>query len=74
MNPATGVLSVISVTAGAPHANAGKLLVDFLVSPEGQGMFRDADYIPVDPNVYSESLRIRKSACHEAIFGFVLVA
>ena len=29
-------LSVISVTEGAPHPNAGKLLVDFLVSPEGQ--------------------------------------
>ena len=51
MNPAMGVLSVISVTTGAPHPNAGKLLVDFLASPDGQKLFRDADYIPVDPAV-----------------------
>ena len=51
MNPAMGVLSVVSVTAGAPHPNAGKLLVDFLASPDGQNIFRDADYIPVDPAV-----------------------
>jgi ABC-type Fe3+ transport system substrate-binding protein len=51
MNPAMGVLSVISVTEGAPHSNAGKLLVDFLASSDGQKLFRDADYIPVDPAV-----------------------
>ncbi len=51
MNPAMGVLSVVSVTAAAPHPNAGKLLVDFLVSQDGQDIFRDADYIPVDPAV-----------------------
>jgi len=51
MNPAMGVLSVISVTAGAPHPSAGKLLVDFLASPDGQNIFRNSDYIPVDPDV-----------------------
>jgi len=51
MQPATGVLSVASLTKGAPHPNAGKLLIDFLVSPEGQQIFRDADYIPVDPQI-----------------------
>jgi ABC-type Fe3+ transport system substrate-binding protein len=51
MEPAMGVLSVISVTKGAPHPNAGKLLVDYLVSSEGQAFFRDADYLPVDPAV-----------------------
>ena len=51
MNPALGTLSVASVTKGAPHENAGKLLLDFLVSEEGQKMFRDADYMPVDPNI-----------------------
>jgi ABC-type Fe3+ transport system substrate-binding protein len=34
-----------------PHRNAGKLMVDFLMSEEGQAIFRDADYIPVLPNV-----------------------
>ncbi len=51
MNPAMGTLSVASVAKGAPHENAGKLLLDFLVSEEGQKIFRDAAYMPVDPNI-----------------------
>ena len=51
MNPAMGVFSVVSVTKGAPHTAAGKLLVDFLTSKDGQKVYRDADYISVDPNV-----------------------
>jgi iron(III) transport system substrate-binding protein len=51
MNPATGVLIVGSVVKDSPHPNAAKLLFDFLVSPEGQGVFRDHDYIPADPSI-----------------------
>ena len=51
MNPAMAVLSVISVTKDAPHTNAGKLFIEFLVSEEGQKIYRDADYMPVDPGV-----------------------
>ena len=41
MEPVTGTLSVISVHKNAPHPNAAKLLVDFIISPEGQKVFRD---------------------------------
>lgn len=51
MNPALGVLSVISVTKDAPHPNAGRLLVDFLTSNEGQTVYRNADYMPTNPAV-----------------------
>jgi ABC-type Fe3+ transport system substrate-binding protein len=51
MNPALAVLSPLSVTAGAPHPNAAKLLIDFLVSPEGQDFYRDKNMLPIDPNV-----------------------
>jgi iron(III) transport system substrate-binding protein len=51
MSPALGSLSVIAVTAKAKHPNAGKLLVDFVVSQEGQEIARDHDYIPVHPAV-----------------------
>ncbi len=44
-------LGAVSVTAGAPHPNAAKLLVDFLVSEEGQTIFRDNDYLPANPKV-----------------------
>ncbi len=52
MKPAVmSVLSVMSVVNGGPHPNAGKLLTDFLVSEEGQKLWRDAGYIPIDANV-----------------------
>src|SRR6266850_2156144 len=51
MEPATGNLSVISVHKNAPHPNAAKLLVDFIISKEGQEVFREADYISAHPQV-----------------------
>ncbi|MFN3889565.1 MAG: ABC transporter substrate-binding protein [Beijerinckiaceae bacterium] len=51
INPGLAVMTVASVTKNAPHPNAARLFVDFLVSKEGQQLFRDNDYIPVDPDV-----------------------
>ena len=51
MQPTLGTLSLIAVTQGGPHPNAGKLLVDYLTSPEGQRLFRDRGFLPVDPDV-----------------------
>jgi ABC-type Fe3+ transport system substrate-binding protein len=51
LEPATGVLSVVSVTKDAPHPNAAKLLMDFLIGKEGQAIYRDTDYLPADPAV-----------------------
>jgi iron(III) transport system substrate-binding protein len=51
LEPATGALSVFSVHRDAPHPHAAKLLVDFVVSREGQQIFRDAGYLPADPAV-----------------------
>ena len=39
----------VSVALHAPRPNAAKLLVDFLVSPEGQAVYRDNGYIPANP-------------------------
>jgi ABC-type Fe3+ transport system substrate-binding protein len=51
MNPSLAYFSVVGLTKGAPHENAAKLLIDFLISEEGQKLYRDADYMPVDPAV-----------------------
>ena len=51
MNPAIGIFSIIAGVKGSPHPNAGKLLIDFLVSREGQELYAAADYLPVDPDV-----------------------
>ena len=59
MNPAMAILSVSGVTKNAPHPNAGKLLVDFFVSEEGQKVFRDTGYIPVDPAIPPREPKLR---------------
>ena len=51
MEPTTGTLSTISVHKNAPHPNAAKLLVDFIISREGQEVFRQSDYITAHPDV-----------------------
>jgi ABC-type Fe3+ transport system substrate-binding protein len=51
MEPATGTLSTVSIHKNAPHPNAAKLLFDFIISDEGQKVFRDADYLTADPAV-----------------------
>ena len=59
LQPAFVVPGVMSVTKDAPHPNAGKLLIDFLVSAEGQQIFRDTDYMPVDPNIPPKDKTLR---------------
>ena len=49
---------VFSVTREAPHPNAGKLFEDFMTSPEGQQVFRDADYMTVDPDVPPKTMAL----------------
>lgn len=50
-NPALVVMSVAAVTKDAPHPNAGKLFLDYLVSEEGQQIFAANNYITVNPKV-----------------------
>ncbi|MFI6348415.1 ABC transporter substrate-binding protein [Streptomyces sp. NPDC050560] len=44
-------LNPMGLTAGSPHPYAGRLLLDFILSADGQRIFREADYIPADPRV-----------------------
>lgn len=47
----------IALVKAAPHPSAGKLLMSFILSPEGQRMLRDQGRIPshrdIDPQVFS---------------------
>jgi iron(III) transport system substrate-binding protein len=52
-------LSLVQLTANSPHPYAGKLLFDFLISEDGQKLFRDADYMPVDPKVPPRDASLR---------------
>jgi iron(III) transport system substrate-binding protein len=64
MEPATETLSVISVHKSAPHPNAAKLLVDFIISKEGQEVFRKANYLPAHPDVPAAVPDLKPDAGH----------
>ncbi len=46
LQPIVSVMARSMLLKGAPHPNAAKLLINYLLSPEGQQVFRDAGYIP----------------------------
>ena len=51
LSPALGILSVASLMKNSPHPNAGKLLIEYFISEEGQKLFQAGDYITVDPAI-----------------------
>lgn len=51
LNPVSETVQVAGIVKGAPHPNAGKLFIDFMVSKAGQTVFREHDYLPMDPTV-----------------------
>ena len=55
MDPVLGNASVMVLVKNAPHPHAALLLMDFLVSDEGQKVIRDADYFPVNPTIEVEA-------------------
>ena len=70
MEPATGSLSVVSIHKNAQHPNAAKLLVDFIVSREGQEVFRAADYITADPAVPASDPQLKPDEGHFRVHFF----
>jgi ABC-type Fe3+ transport system substrate-binding protein len=51
MEPLMGITHSVSLVKNGPHPNAGRLFIDFLMSDEGQNVFREAGYIPTNPRV-----------------------
>ena len=51
MNPVTALMSIVMLTKGAPHPHAAMLLIDFLLSREGQAIMRDRQYLTARSDV-----------------------
>ena len=64
MEPVVQTLNYISVLKNSPHPNAGKLLADFLLSEEGQGVIRDSGYIPANPKVQALDPTLKPEGGH----------
>ena len=65
LDPTPSAASTIGVVRGATHPNASLLLIDYILSDEGQKILAQADYFPADPNVAPKpglSAAIPKSA------------
>lgn len=51
LNPATSSLSTIQLVRNAPHPYAAMLMIDFVLSKEGQEALRAAQYLSPNPSV-----------------------
>jgi iron(III) transport system substrate-binding protein len=60
--PISGVMHSIGLVKNAPHPNAGKLLIDFLTSQEGQRTLADVEYLPAMPSVPAKTPELKPEA------------
>jgi ABC-type Fe3+ transport system substrate-binding protein len=51
LEPAPVTLDAVGLMKDAPHPNAARLLLEFLLSEDGQKVFQQNDYLPALPNV-----------------------
>jgi ABC-type Fe3+ transport system substrate-binding protein len=59
LDPVTETIQIAGLTRSSPHPNAGRLFLDFMISRAGQEVFRDADYIPMRPDVPAKSPEVK---------------
>jgi ABC-type Fe3+ transport system substrate-binding protein len=59
LDPATLTMQIAGVSHNAPHPNAARLFLDFMISRAGQEIFREADYIPMRPDVPAKSPEVK---------------
>lgn len=62
LEPIAAPLQVVSVLDQAPHPSAGRLLVEFLTSEQGQRIFAANDYIPALPSVPAKVTSLKPEA------------
>jgi iron(III) transport system substrate-binding protein len=68
MKPAmSATVSTTGVLVNSPHPNAGKLLLDYLCSEEGQQIYRAQHYIPAHPNIAPEEPELTPGK-HRAVY------
>jgi iron(III) transport system substrate-binding protein len=51
VEPVPVAFDALGIMKDAPHPNAARLLVEFLLSEEGQTVLKDADYLPANAKV-----------------------
>ena len=58
--PVIAKFGTIGLAAHAPHPNAGKLFIDFVLSREGQMVIESCERLPARPDIEADSLKAFK--------------
>ena len=61
------LFSMIGILKDAPHPNAGRLLLEYILSDEGQKVMADHDYLPADPPVPARIPSLKPDDGHFAV-------
>jgi len=59
IEPISALMHSVGLTQNGPHPNAGKLLIDFLTSEEGQKKLADVEYIPAMSSVPAKTPSVK---------------
>src|SRR5262245_50071922 len=59
VEPISAPMHSVGLTKNGPHPNAGKLLIDFLTSEEGQKTLAEVEYIPAMPSVPAKTPSVK---------------
>lgn len=51
LEPVPGQVKTLGLAKNAPHPHASLLLIDFLISKDGQKLLQDLDYLPAHPEI-----------------------
>lgn len=73
MDPVAATASTMAVVRGASHPYAAMLLVDYILSKEGQHILSQAGYFPADPSVPPRAIQAavvpKNAGMHENFIG-----
>jgi ABC-type Fe3+ transport system substrate-binding protein len=64
MEPVVSSFSLVAMLKAAKHPNAAKLLIESILSPAGQAVLRDANYLPIHPDVAAKDPDLTPAGGH----------
>ena len=67
IEPLVALFSMIGILKDAPHPNAGRLLLEYILSDEGQKVMAINDYLPAHPDIPARIPELKPEAGHFAV-------
>jgi len=61
-DPIVTSINVVALSSKAPHGNAGKLLINYILSEEGQTIIKNVSRVPIRPGVKPNVAKLDQSA------------